>query len=104
MTDLETFLLLLIRTAGLPIPEPQYRIPPRKYRYDFAWPEAKLLVEVQGGIWMDKSGHNTGYGLHRDYEKVNYASLNGWKILQVDKQMIEDGTAIRLIEEALERK
>ena len=45
-------------------------IPPRRFRFDFAHLPTRTAIELQGGIWV-KSGHNTGTGLLRDYEKLN---------------------------------
>ena len=40
-----------IRAVGLPPPVTEYRFhPERRWRADFAWPEKKLLVEVDGGV------------------------------------------------------
>jgi very-short-patch-repair endonuclease len=64
--DLEETLMLLIRDAGLPEPVRQYRFDKvRRFKLDFAWPDLKLGVEVNGGTWV-KSGHTTGGGLDRD--------------------------------------
>lgn len=32
---------------------------------------------------MQKSGHSNMKGLHRDSEKINRATVLGWKVLQV---------------------
>lgn len=53
-----------------------------KYELDFAWPEYKFGIEIQGGQYLKKSGHSNIAGLERDYEKMNLAILNGWKVLQ----------------------
>ena len=54
----------------------------KRLRYDFIWESERVLIEIQGGIFMDKSGHNTGKGITRDINKVNLASLEGYKIFQ----------------------
>ena len=48
----------------------------KDYRYDFANPEKRIAVEINGSIWI-KGGHNTGKGLIRDYDKLNQAQLQG---------------------------
>jgi hypothetical protein len=55
----------------------------RKWRFDYAWPAIKLALEYNGGIFMQKSGHSNMKGLHRDSEKINRATVEGWKVLQV---------------------
>jgi very-short-patch-repair endonuclease len=101
MSELEDILLLLIRETGLPEPVRQHKFSDtRRFKLDFAWPDQKLGVEVNGGTWI-KSGHTTGGGLDRDYEKNNLCQLGGWRLLIFNKRMIEDGTAIETIKKAI---
>ncbi len=96
-SHLELELLQQIRWVGLPEPEREYRAcPPRRYRWDLAYPKTKLLIEVQGGIWH-KSGHSTGVGISRDYEKNNIAVANGWRVLYFSSDMVHSGKALNLI-------
>ena len=86
------------------MPETEFRaIPARRWRWDFAWPDHHLLVEVQGGIWR-KGGHSTGKGITRDAEKMNAATLAGWNVLACTADHIKDGKAIQWIRKALENK
>ena len=99
--DLELELLAQIRMVGLPEPVREYRaIPGRRFRFDFAWVEQRLLVEVQGAIFV-KGGHSSGVGIMRDHEKNNLAVLNGWRVIYVNSKTIDSGKAIRDIETAL---
>jgi very-short-patch-repair endonuclease len=101
MSDLEELLFQHIKLVGLPEPEREYRFaPPRRYRADFAYPEQKILVEVQGGIYT-RGAHSRGTGLERDYEKINLAQLNGFMVFQFSRKMIESGEAITVLEKAL---
>ena len=101
MSDLEDTLLHQMQLVGLPTPEREYRFaPPRRYRADFAYPEQKILVEVQGGIYT-RGAHSRGTGLERDYEKINLAQLNGFMVFQFSRKMIESGEAITVLEKAL---
>lgn len=59
----------------------------RKFRFDFAHPESKVAIEINGGTW-GKSGHSSGYGIQRDYEKSNLALTEGWKLFQLSSNMI----------------
>ena len=82
MTQLESLFLLLCRNAGLPDPEREYAaIPGRRFRFDFAWPDCRLLVEVHGGMWV-KSRHRTGTGFIKDRDKMNLAQLAGWRVYE----------------------
>lgn len=100
---LEQTLAWQVRAAGLPTPCPEYLpIPGRKFRFDFAWPELRLLVEVQGGVW-NGGKHGRGSGILKDQEKLNLATLAGWRILQVSENHITNGQAILWIRQAIER-
>ena len=57
--------------------------PTRRWRLDFARVDRKIGVEVEGGIWLPRSGHNTGVGITRDVEKGNALTLLGWRTLRV---------------------
>lgn len=103
-SELEEALLFQIRVAGLPDPVCEYRaIPGRKYPWDGAWPEQRILYEIQGGIWR-KGGHSTGAGITRDCEKHNLAVLHGWRDFLFTAAMIKDGTALAMLCEALNKK
>ena len=60
----------------------QYRFaPPRRYRFDFAYPKLKIAVEIEGGSWV-YGGHNRPKGFASDCEKYNLAVMNGWQLLR----------------------
>ena len=81
--------------------EREYRFhPTRKFRADFAIPHARLLIEVEGGTWV-QGRHATGAGMEKDMEKYNLATLNNWSILRFSTGMVKSGEAIRQIEEFL---
>lgn len=81
--------------------------PTNRMEFDFAWPEYKLAIEVDGGQWSrGKMGHNSGTGVERDARKGNYAILKGWTLLRfvtdhIEKEM--DQYTIPAIREALLR-
>ena len=83
-------------------PVREYRpIPGRRFRCDFCWPGIKLAVEVEGGVWIEKSRHRTGEGYKRDMEKYNLLALDGWTLLRVEADGIRDGSALAMIELAI---
>lgn len=60
--------------------EQEWRFHPRrKWRFDFAWPEIMLAVEVHGGCGR----HMSFSGFRRDREKMNTAQTMGWTVLEV---------------------
>lgn len=67
---------------GLPKAEKEWRFhPERKWRFDYAWPDKKIAVEVEGGVWSG-GRHTRGAGFIKDMEKYNTATVMGWKILR----------------------
>lgn len=101
---LESQLAYMIRCVGLPEPKTQYRlpeVPERRHLWDFAWPCERLLVDVQGAIWVDHKGHNSGAGVTRDCTKLNLATLAGYRCLFVTSNQIDSGEAVQWIERAL---
>ncbi len=60
---------------------PEYKFhPERKWRFDFAVPDAKVALEVQGGLFTG-GRHSRGPALMKEHEKLNEAARRGWRIL-----------------------
>ena len=55
--------------------------PPRRWRFDFAWPAQKVAVEMEGGIWT-RGAHTRGKHFRSDAEKYNAATIAGWRVLR----------------------
>lgn len=74
----------LCAAAGYPKPVAEYQFhPTRKWQLDFAWPDYKIAVEQEGGIWRKGGGaHSHPLNIERDIEKYNAAALLGWRILR----------------------
>lgn len=69
--------------SGLPRPEIEFQfLKTRKWRFDFAWPQRGIALEVEGGIWTG-GRHSRGAGMAKDMEKYNTAALRGWMVLRV---------------------
>lgn len=82
-----------LEVEGYPRPRAQVMlIPGRRYRFDFAYLEARLAVEVSGQIWH-KGAHTSGRGVTRDAAKANELACIGWRLLVFTPEMIADGTA-----------
>jgi len=97
---LEAELSLHMRAAGLN-PEPEFRFaPPRRWRFDFAFPDQKVAIECEGATWIN-GRHNRGAGFQKDLEKYNQASLLGWVLLRFTGDQIRSGQALAQIEAAL---
>lgn len=94
MSGIEALLAHQIATRSLAAPEREYRFaPPRRWRFDFAWPNQRLAVECEGRIWT-QGRHTRGTGFESDCEKYNTAAATGWRVLRFTRGMIESGAAI----------
>lgn len=59
-------------------------------------------VEVNGGIYKQERGaHSRPKGQERDYAKWSAAAIAGIRIIHVTPQDVADGTALKLITEAI---
>lgn len=55
--------------------------PTRRWRFDYAIPDYKIAVEVEGGVWTG-GRHTSPKGFLSDIEKYNTATVMGWRILR----------------------
>jgi very-short-patch-repair endonuclease len=106
--DAEDVLAQTLTLAGGPLAEyeRQFRyVPGRKFAADFSWPAYRLLVEIQGGVWNRKA-HGSITGVLADIERLNLATLNGWRLLRFVTDEITDDyrlpDTLETIERALE--
>lgn len=70
------------------------------WRFDFAIPELKIGVEVEGGSWLGRpcpvcrlrpgGGHLRGERFESDCEKYNAATLLGWKVLRFTTRAVDE--------------
>lgn len=103
-SELEALFAFQMKATGIPDPVSEYRFhPTRKWRFDFAWPDRWVAVEVEGGTWSG-GRHTRGGGFQKDCEKYNNAALLGWIVLRFTKDMIEIGQAIGTLERALSKE
>lgn len=72
--------------------------PVRKWRFDFAHLELKILIDIQGGEWMIKSGHNTGAAYADDCNKKNVAQSMGYKVFTFTGTQVKNGQAIGFLD------
>ena len=99
-SDLEDKLAFQLTAMGIPFDREVRVIPGRQFRFDFAITGTKYLVEVNGSTWVSNTGHTSGAGLIRDYEKGNLAEVLGYHVLTFTAGMVNSGEALRVIEEA----
>ena len=85
----------------LPVPIAEYTFAsPRKFRFDFAWPEQKVALEIDGGIWS-RGAHGRGWGIARDQEKGNLAATLGWRVLRVQPRDLYKISTVEMVKKCL---
>ena len=94
-------------SMGLPRPVEEYKFhPTRRWEFDFAWPEYRLALEVDGGLYMGyhgkKSRHSGGTGQLKDMEKFNAAAVLGWRVLKFTPQQLMTSTTILTIRQCFQ--
>lgn len=78
----------LLKTAGIPIPKVEYRFDKtRKWKFDFAYPDCKFAIEIEGGLWI-QGRHNRAPGMIKDMEKYNEAAMQGWLVFRYTPQQL----------------
>ena len=114
MSHLEQTLALQIERLGLREPVREYRWAAemlgagkglrerltaaglKDWRFDFAWPELRLAVEVEGGGWSG-GRHTRGAGFSADLAKYHAAMAHGWTVYRCDGRLVKTGEAVQLV-------
>lgn len=98
----------LLKRLGLPIPVTEYRFDradtiatkARQWRFDYAYVEQRVALEVEGGVWTG-GRHTRGAGFLKDMAKYNRAAILGWRVLRTTPDMLTDLATSRMIASAL---
>ena len=72
----------------------------RRWRFDLAFVDQKLAVEVDGGGYV-QGRHSRGSGIEKDCEKFAEAMVMGWRVLRVTPKHVESGQAVAWIQQLL---
>ena len=87
----------------------------RRWRFDYAIPEYKIALEVEGGAfkkrrYYDGDGelvttiggrHNSAKGFLADMEKYNTATVLGWRLLRTIPDELLSGATLDMIRETI---
>lgn len=104
-TPLEDKMHEQLQKAGIDGYERNVRfIPKRKFEADFYWPDLKLALECDGGVWLPKGGHTSGEGYTRDRERDVEALLHGIVTVRYTSSQINSEYAINTFKRIYEAR
>jgi hypothetical protein len=71
--------------------------------FDFAWSEARVLVELDGGQWLPGGGRHGG---DDDRWKSMRAVAEGWRVIHLSPAQVQDDAArvLQLLKAALDAR
>jgi very-short-patch-repair endonuclease len=82
------------------LPEPVREYTFYGYRYDFAWPQLKIAVEIDGGTFSG-GNHVRGVGYSRDCRKNNLAQSEGWIVLRADRTILFEKEFVQIVKKII---
>lgn len=98
---LKNLFLAMLDSLSAPEPVQEYRFHvERLWRFDFCWPEHKVALEVEGGVWK-RGRHNRPKGFIADCEKYNAAAADGWRVFRYPTEQVSSGRAAQEVAEVL---
>ena len=108
MSAPEDALAFQLNAVGIPFEREVAFAKPRRWRADFVVPFEKcgpmchnhFLIEVDGGAFAG-GRHTSGAGFRNDLEKLNAATLAGYRVLRFLPEQVTSGVALQPIERAL---
>ena len=77
--------------------------PTRKWRFDSAMPRLGLAFEMDGILGGQGGAHQRRQGYLRDREKDLEAAALGWQVIRLTPQQLQDGSALPLLGQIIER-
>jgi hypothetical protein len=84
--------------------------PLRRWRFDYVlgtfvngynWEPYRIGIEIQGGFYRGKGGHNSINGMQRDMDKLNHAVALGWRVFHFSSADVLRGRAKAFLAEHL---
>jgi very-short-patch-repair endonuclease len=100
LSEPEERFALAWKVLGGPEPEREYKFHnSRGWRLDFAWPEAKIAVEIEGGIHegAGRGRHMRQAGFEADALKYAECALLGYRVVRLTPALIQPALLQRLI-------
>lgn len=81
-SSLETLFEHIWGALGGPRLEREYRFDSQRgWRFDFALPEQRIAIEIEGGLHRGR--HTQARGFIEDCHKYNAATMAGWRVIRL---------------------
>jgi very-short-patch-repair endonuclease len=89
MSNLEEKFILLWDELypRLPLERESMLIPQRKFRCDFVHRPSRVVIEINGGTWIN-GRHNRSSSMQSEYEKLNLLTYHNYRVFQLSSAMI----------------
>lgn len=89
MSSLEAEWLTYWQQLAPNAPEPvrEFRFCERRFRFDFAWVESRVAVELEGSAYT-QGRHTRGVGYESDCTKYNLAVALGWRVFRFTRGLL----------------
>lgn len=96
----DAFTLLCQSELGLTVVKEHRFNPRRKWRFDYAIPQYRVALEVEGGVFS-QGRHVRPQGFLGDIEKYNTATLMGWKLLRTTPDALLSAKTLQMLKCAI---
>jgi len=96
----DVFMLICEQTLKIEVVSEFQFHPTRKWRFDYAIPNLKIALEVEGGAWTN-GRHTRGGGFIADMEKYNTGTLLGWRIFRVTPATLITDKTFKMLDSAI---
>ncbi|MGN1386432.1 MAG: hypothetical protein ACI4XS_07510 [Bacillus sp. (in: firmicutes)] len=80
-----------------------YFHPKRRWRFDYAIPEYRIAIEVEGGVWT-QGRHTRAKGFLGDIDKYNTAAVMGWMLVRTTPNKLITKQTMDYIKQAIQWK
>jgi very-short-patch-repair endonuclease len=101
MSTAEDLFVFQCKALKLPAPALEHKFhDTRLWRFDAAWPDMQIAVEIEGAIFA-RGRHSRGAGMLEDMAKYNEAARLGWRVFRFSTDQVKAGDAVAYIEKVL---
>lgn len=96
------FIQLVFSACGIRLVTEHMPFSDRKHRIDFAYPDLKIAIEKEGGLWMAGGGaHSRPQNIERDIYKYTRLAVEGWIVIRRQPKQMNTVETLDLIKSAI---